>query len=387
MKILLYDNSHLPVLGGKEIVVHHLAQAYQARGHEVVVAGPSGPLQHRHLHYGYPVHRWARLRGVPHPLDWRIHFVIQRLRFDFDVVHAHTTYPTGYTTALMQNWHRRPFVITPHGADIHKVEAIGFGRRLDPVLDEKIRYALERADVVTAISQAVEASILDAGTDPAKVVAIPNGADTERFARPATLDVRAHLDLPRDARLFVSVGNYHPRKGHEVLVDAFRQVVAAAPDARLVIVGARPRVVREKVEADGLSAFVKHIGVLPFPTPGTDSGPDVLVALLQTAHAYVSSSMAEGTEGLSLALLEAMAAGAPPVATRVSGNVDIVRDGENGLLAAPGDVDSLACAMLAMLADRAARDRYAAAAQAAVAPFSWLAVADRYLALFERLTR
>ncbi|MDP6376453.1 MAG: glycosyltransferase family 4 protein [Pseudomonadales bacterium] len=387
MKILLYNNNHLPSIGGKEIVVHHLARCYVAKGHEVVLAGPGGFWIDRGFTFDYPIHRWPRIPGLRHPRDWRVHFVIERLRFRFDVIHAHTTYPNGYVAALMKGWHRRPLVITPHGADIHKVPEIGFGHRLDPELDEKIRYALERAESVTAISKAVEDSILDTGVDAAKICAIPNGVDVERFARIQTFDIHAYLDIPPEAPLIVSIGNYHPRKGHEVLVDALRLARERIPDMRLAIVGRKSDILEEKITRDGMTDYVRYTGLLEFPLPGQEDEPDVLSALLQSTTAYVSSSMAQGTEGLSLALLEAMSAGVCPIATRVSGNVDIIDNRVNGLLVEPGNATSLADAMVEMCTNAHDRERFAGMARQTVEPFTWQAIAERYLDLFESLCK
>jgi glycosyltransferase involved in cell wall biosynthesis len=91
-------------------------------------------------------------------------------------------------------------------------------------------------------------------------------------------------------------------------------------------------------------------------------------------------------EGLPLAILEAMASGLPVVATAVSGNPEAVEDGVTGLLVPPESAAALAKALVALLGDRARREAMGAAARRRVAErFSIEAVADRYLALLERL--
>ena len=107
-----------------------------AMGHEVLVAGAGGRWKHRRFDPGYPMMRWPRIPWVPPETARERMLRWTRRRFAFDVVHAHTTYPNGHCAARALP--EVPLVITPHGADIHKVPEIGFGRRLDPEIDRKI---------------------------------------------------------------------------------------------------------------------------------------------------------------------------------------------------------------------------------------------------------
>ena len=197
LNILLLDNSHLPSVGGKEIVVHHLARQLLALGHQVTLAGPGGFLKNRKLDLGYPVQRFPSLPWGSTDTRWRLQVEVIFRRASYDIVHSHTTYPSGYHA---QRWLSRssrpiPLVVTPHGADIHKVPEQNWGKRLDPAIDRKICWLLNHCAAATAISDSVYDSLLDAGAPAERVHRIPNGVDTERMSAPATIDVRKHFDV------------------------------------------------------------------------------------------------------------------------------------------------------------------------------------------------
>lgn len=383
MRILLLTNSHLPRIGGKEIVVHELAVAYRELGHDTAVVGPGGWWRYRHFQPGYPIMRWPAVPKGLTPIAWRALMALSHARFPCDVVHAHTTYPSGYMALKSVLGREVPVVITPHGADIHKVPEINFGKRLDPAFERRIHWAVKHADYSTAISLAVRSSLEDAGAPPDRVQYIPNGVNLRRFSTREDFDVLGHFGLPRDARLVVSIGNYHPRKGHEVLIDAVASLAAHDDRIRLIIVGNKSPQLVDRVAERGLGNLVTFTGSIRYPMPGAH-GPDVLSALLQSAAVYVSSSIGQGTEGLSLALLEAMAARTCIVATRVSGNEDLIVDGENGLLVEPGSATALCSALRTVLDCEPQRYRLCQAATRSVESYSWQSVAARYVDLFEK---
>lgn len=380
MNIVMYTNSFLPKIGGRELVVHQLSRALVRLGHRVRVLGPAGWLRQRSANPPeYPVHRWPLPRG-----RWREPGALQALRLDLkfwgaDVVHVHNTYPNGYRMARLENRRLTPYIVTPHGEDIHRIPALDYGLRLQPEVDERIRVGLEHAAFTTAISDGIKQSLLDARVAEERIVMIPNGVDVDRFAHRPEADAARLWPQFRERRLIVSVGNYHPRKGHELLLRAFARVRRAVPDAALAIVGRR---------LDGLLPLARELGVEqhmwtgPLPLPAADA-PDQLAALLHMASVYVCASIDAQAEGLSLALLEGMAAGLPAVATRISGNTDVVFHQENGLLIPPNDETAMAEAIAALLRDPEAQTRMGRAAGATAARFSWMAIARRYAEVYQ----
>jgi glycosyltransferase involved in cell wall biosynthesis len=371
------------------MVVHSLAREYIRLGHKVRVVGPSGWIKLRKLNFGYPVHRWPTLRGL---YEEKVNYAQLRLDVGLwgcDVIHAHNTFPNGYAAAQLTRKCPIPLIITPHGKDIHMIPEIGFGHRLDPVKRQKIEVAIRRADILTSISDSIESSIIDTGCPLEKIRKIPNGIDCERFQRKDLPDIHNWLGLEKDISIILSVGNYHQRKGHEVMMQAMSRIIEKVPHAHLVIVGRGTEQLQSMVDNLGIQDNVHITGSIPFPlaslnsdADGTKWNDDRLAALYSNSDVYVSASISEGAEGLSLALLDAMAARLPVVATRISGNKDIVKDKQSGYLVPPSDPDSLAEAVISILLDSQLKHSMRNEGYKLVQPFHWKEIAKQYISLY-----
>lgn len=411
MNIVLYVNSFLPRVGGRELVVKHLATALMRLGHQVRVIGPGAYFKNRHYLFEYPVYRlpsiaslklWreclkedgtikspgARVLLEEKLQKWQVRHNLAK--WGYDIVHAHNTYPTGYAAAQLKDRMKIPLVITPHGQDIHKIEELGHGLRLNPHLDKRIRFTLEKADAATAISESIKDSLHEAGAAKEKIHFIPNGVDLERFSDKIDVDIRKWLKVAADARLLVSVGNYHPRKGHELLVKAMPAILKGEPRARMVIVGRMTEALLPLIKELNVSDKVILTGAIPVPgclhkdaKKQRNENADYLAALLQSSEMYISSSTDEGAEGLSLALLEGMAASLPIIATDISGNRDVIAEGGNGLLVEPKSEGALASAILALLSDEQKRKRLGQGALDLARQYGWDKIATQYLELYQ----
>ncbi len=203
-----------------------------------------------------------------------------------------------------------------------------------------------------------------------RLFTIPNGVDTERYAKPVdAVEVRSRMGIPSDGPLVTVVAKLMEQKGHRVLLDALPRVLARHPDLQVALAGEGP--LRDEIAARAatLGAMVHMVG----------NRPDV-ADLLAASDLFVLPSL---WEGLPMALLEAMASGLPVIATAVSGSRDVVVPGESGLLVAAGDGGELAAAMDALLADRDRARRLGAAARRRVEEqFSARTQARRHAALF-----
>jgi glycosyltransferase involved in cell wall biosynthesis len=237
------------------------------------------------------------------------------------------------------------------------------------------RRTLPRTDAVVTVCEVARAQVAATGLIPAaKLVAVPNGIRLDAF-QPGTADHRAalarELGLPAGTRIVGAVGRLNWAKDPQGMVAAFARLHARRPDTALVWVGdgALRGELAAAAHAAGVAARVIALG----------DRSDV-PALLRGFDVYAMSSR---TEGYSIALLEACAAGLPIVATDVGGNREIVRDGDNGRLVPAGDPGALAAALEALLDDPARAAAAGAAGRAWVeANGSLAAMARRYLALY-----
>jgi glycosyltransferase involved in cell wall biosynthesis len=390
MNIVLYTVSCLPTIGGMEMVVHHLADSLLDLGHKVRVVTGGGCWSQGGVHYNYPVHRWPTLKGLFPEQERLMQLFLDTGIWGCDVIHAHDTYLTGYAGIRLKRHRNIPLVVTPHGEDIHVIPEIGFGVRLDPRLEPKVTRTLEEADILTAISAAVETSLLDAGAGREKIRRIPNGVDVKRFQQSASTDVHKRFRIPEGSRPILTVGNYYPRKGFEVLVRSMPTILAREPRAHLVIVGGNTEIMRPLIGELGLYESVTLTGSISWSigsngkrAQGVQVEPDHLADLYRASEVYVSAGMSDGAEGLSLALLDAMATELPIVATDISGNRDIIQQGKSGFLVPPSDPQRLAEAVIQLLGDSDLKSSMGAKAAEIVSKYEWTQVARQYVAVYE----
>jgi glycosyltransferase involved in cell wall biosynthesis len=378
---MLYVNSYLPSIGGRELVVHQLAKSYQELGHKVRVVGPGCWWKHRKAKFQYPLHRWPRIPLVTKDFAWSLQLFFAVILYRPDVIHAHSTYPTGYIAARLKKLLKFPLIITPHGEDIHVIPEINFGQRLDPVQNKKIHYALEVAGYITAISDSVAKSISTTNVPEEKIIPIPNGVDLNRFQQNQSFDIYDYLGFSHESQLVVTIGNYHPRKGHEILIESIKEAIKKNQNIRLAIVGRTSDKIINKVRNEGLEPYIKFTGPLTVPVNEMEE-VDILAALLNEAKIYVSSSIDEGAEGMSLALLEAMSAGACLIVTDISGNRDIVKDGVSGLTVPPSSSHDMANSIVHILENEKLRVQFISQSMEIAKRYGWLEIANKYIELY-----
>jgi glycosyltransferase involved in cell wall biosynthesis len=231
---------------------------------------------------------------------------------------------------------------------------------------------------LVAVSSRLQSYAIEVeGVAPEKIVMIPNGHSLGSPAR-ITRDERSRfceeLGLHPDGLFVLSVGRLTEQKGHTYLLDTIPAILEQFPDTVFAIAGDGP--LRAELEAKAIQLGISHsVRFL-----GTRSD---VPELLQMADVFVLPSL---WEGLPIALLEAMGAGLPVIATRVEGVEEIIVDGENGLLVPPTDCESLKIAVLGMLAHPDLRVNLGAAGRALVeSAYSLDQMGKRYEDLFLRL--
>ena len=197
-----------------------------------------------------------------------------------------------------------------------------------------------------------------------KIVVIPNGVDLARVP----------LAPPSNGPVVGAVGRLDPRKGHADLLVAMSLVLDRIPGARLLLVGDGPArsSLERQAQALGIAPHVDMLGMVP---EGARTLAQMSVFVLPS---YV--------EGMSNALLEAMAAGLPVVATDVGGNAEVVVAGQTGLIVPPRDPGALAEAIRVLIEDpERARAMGAAGRARAMEQFTLQQMIARYQALYAGL--
>ena len=240
------------------------------------------------------------------------------------------------------------------------------------------RWTKRWTDVTIAVSdQACEAERRWSGTKSGEIVTIYDGIKTEAFERAdlqESKELKRKLGIESDAPVIGMIARFHRAKGHSYLMEAMPYILDQFPKAKVLLIGGgelRPTI-KEKVQKLGLTDSIIFTGI-------RQDIPRILSAL----DLFVLPSL---WEGLGIAILEAMAAGLPVVATRVGGIPEVVEDRVTGLLVPPRDPEALAKAIIALLQDRErAKDMGRAGRERVEKHFSVERMVQQTEALYEEL--
>jgi glycosyltransferase involved in cell wall biosynthesis len=307
--------------GGGERHLADVSHALADRGHEVYAATVSGSPLSAELSFLTNGRTLAlSRRNYLKNLKALAGFV---RKHGIEIVHAHAARDYHLAALAVRLASRSRLVLTRHALF-----------PLRPINKPLLR----SAGRVIAVSQAVAESLRRNGViEPSKITVVHNGIDTDRFER----TIAPSGDSPV---LVGTVGQLAPIKGHDIFVRAAALISARRPDVRFVVIGedkspqmAHRRFLESLVTELGLNAFVDMPG-------WRDDMPTVLSSLAL----FVSAAR---SEPFGLAIVEAMAAGLPIVATASEGALEIIEDGVTGKIVPAADPEALAQAINDLLDD------------------------------------
>ena len=274
---------------------------------------------------------------------WRVWRLVRRYHVAVVNCHYIGTSEITWVIAKMAGVFRGKVILSLHGRDIRTLAMLtGIRRRL-------WRWTLQRADAVVACSEGLAIETMsEFRLQPLHVVTIHNGFDYERLARPPGPDESTPLRHGNGPSL-LNLGTLEHKKGHDLLLRAFQNVVDRFPNAHLTIMG------RGAETTASTLRLVEDLGLNHQVTIRIEAPHDVALSTLKAADVFVLSSR---NEAFSVALLEAGAFGKPIVATDVCGVAELIQDRVTGILVPPESVDGLTRGILAMLDDPKAAAEY-----------------------------
>lgn len=278
---------------------------------------------------------------------------------------AWSTVPAGAVALALRGLVGLRYLVRVCGPDIP-----GFEQRygwLYPVLSPVIRATWRGAETVVAKCQG-EADMIRAIDPNVKVTIVPNGVDPTVFRPGDPVPDAGPLRLLCVARLI-------QRKGQHQLIQAVKRLTDEGIAVTLDLVGTGDALhtYQAQVQALGLEDRVRFVGYVPRAE---------IAARYAAAHVFVLPSY---NEGMSVATLEAMAAGLPVVVTRTGGTAELVAEEINGLTFDWADVHALTAHLRRLATDRALARRMGAASRARAERFSWNRAVGSYLAIFREV--
>ena len=320
--------------GGAETIVLSIAKSLRDRGHHSVIGL---------LETGWLEDELKNCGFVPIILELRSAYDFGCIRslckligdFRIDLVHSHEFMMNVYGTVagLIKGI---PVITTVHGKNYYWERT----RR-------RVAYrVVSRVSRMVAVSEDLKCFLeRQVSISRDRIEKIYNGIDSKLYERNSLMDglsfTKERLSIPRNSPVIGTVGMLVPVKDHKTILEAAKRVIRKWPDAIFLIVGdgASLELLKTKAHELGLENNVRFTGFRR----------DV-PSLLHIMNVYVCSSLSEGH---SLSILEAMAAGKPVIATDVGGNPEVVVDGETGFLIRPGDPEGLASRIAFLLGDQA----------------------------------
>ena len=339
-------------IGGSERHLLTLLPALAARGVDVRFLGLDDDSRAPGPFYEALTVPYTRV-PAPHDLDPRLGWQVRAQTRDADIVHTHLVHADVYGALGAGR-----LVSTKHNDDPFRAGAFRFVERA---------LARRAAKVIAITAALARFQVERVGLPASKVEVIHYGLDD----LPAAWGSNPADDVPAQARVLLAVCRLEPQKGLDIAVRALPDIRTRHPTAELVVLGEGP----QRPDLEQLAAN------LEVPVHLLGRVPDV-AAWLQRADVLVHPAR---WEGFGLALLEAMLASKPVVATRVSSIPEIVVDGQTGLLVPPDEPQVLAAAVTRVLdepGDYGEQGRRRAQSQ-----FSVSRMADRTLALYETALR
>jgi len=361
-----------PTYGGSGALATELGLALARRGHEVHFITYAAPFRLRGYLEGVFFHEvetrighYPLFEHYPYSLALASKQHEVALNEKLDVLHVHYAIPHATTAFLAREMLRGErdlrIITTLHGTDITLVGQ-------ESSFYAITKFSIERSDLVTAVSASLRDETYRAfGCTDCDVRVVPNFVNLAEYRVADAGATRAGL-APEGHKIITHVSNFREVKRVKDVVRVFARIRRAMP-ARLIMIGDGPDRPDAEAEAKalGVTDDVTFLGRL-----------DTVAGLLQASDLFLLPSQ---SESFGLAALEAMACGAPVVATRTGGLPEVVIDGVNGILEPVGSVEAMGRRAIELLRDPV---RYAAVREAAIAKAQEFS-ADLIVPLYEAL--
>ncbi|GMV92485.1 MAG: glycosyl transferase [Candidatus Hydrogenedentota bacterium] len=363
--------------GAQENTVSTVRLANRDRFEVDLISGPTygseGSIEGAVAEAGFEILRVPHLVRSPNP--WQDFLAYQELKRLFrerryDIVHTHTS-KAGYLGRLAAAHTGVPILVhTPHGHIFFGY----FNRVLTAFFTALERQAARKTDRLIALTdRGIKEHLLRGVGRPEQWEAIFSGIDLNPYAQAIErrASTREILGIKMDEFVVGAVGRLEPVKGFAYFVEAARAIAESVPESRFILVGDGSLADSLRAQAADLGERFRFLGL-------RHDVPDLMAA-------FDLCLVPSLNEGMGRVVLEAGAAGAPVVASRVGGIPEIVRDGDTGILVPPQSAGAVVEAVLRLHGDPALRSRMSEAARSLTASYGLDQMVRRIEDLYERL--
>ena len=374
MNVLMLNYEFPPIGGGAANANLRILRQYAEKGGlrvDLLTSGPKGGLATEQFSSNIAIHKvgihkkhlhfWRKTEVVEWLVRARGHYRRLLRENDYDLVHAFSGFPTGWLCYRTAGG--LPYIISLRGSDVP-------GRHARLQLEYKIlgpvfKAIWRNAAAIVACSEGLKNRALRF-LPSASIDVIPNGVELDRFCPAESSEAQEVLRL-------LTVGRLSATKRVEMLIDAVE--ILRKDDLEICFTvaggGQLEQHLRESVSERDLADAVKIAGRVD---------PENMPQVYRDSDIFISASV---QEGMSNAMLEAMASGLPIITTRCEGVDELITD--NGVIVEGSSADEIAQAVRSLAENRQRRRKMAVAARSRAQQFAWSGVAEEYLALYEKL--
>lgn len=391
MKVAQLIPHYFGVMGGLQVCVHNISEIHVRSGVDCYVFHSRDRPDAFRSSYkletimASKVDRFfQKIATMAYPLSkYFLSHQVARLqkRFDFDLWQINGGYPYGAFLADYFRNQKISCVLRCSGDDIQISKEFDYGVRRNPRIDKLIKENYQKYPALVAISKTVKDEYKKIGVSEKNIKLIPNGVDFERIAQfPHTDIVRKKHEIPFNAKIILTVGRNHPKKGYSLIPDILRRVQDRGIEVYWIIIG------KECSRIDGIDSLGKSAGriilidEISFDGKRNDIPSDELIQYYKSADLFAMTSL---LETFGIVLIEAMAAGLPVVCFDAPGVRDVM-DPECGVMCDRGDVEGFSRAIQWVI-DDGVHSALGKKCIEQARQYSWDIVASQYLNMYESL--
>jgi len=305
------------------------------------------------------------VRGISFLLSIFPYVLRRRHMTSYDLVHAHMAVPAGFAGVFAGRILNTPVLITCHGSDIHTYPTYRF-------LGAMVSYALDHAQRVVFVSNALLETAKRVGLSYKKASVIHNGVDRTKFKPQDKTACRKCLGLETGGKIVLFIGNLLPVKGLSTLLSAFAYIAKKLDNIELICVGngELEEELRRKASALNVARKVRFVGLVPHSQ---------MPLWINACDVFCLPSI---SEGFPTVIPEVLSCGRPVVASRVGGIPEIITSSNQGILVSPRDKAGLSYALQRALESTWNDILISESAK----EYSWEKIAAKYVDLYSTIT-
>lgn len=394
----LLTSSFLPSLGGVEIGLHNLSKKMILKGYYPIIFTSwkhKSNLDKLNINLPYKVisfpPKFLYLINICPSFFLYLNNLILRFwkwKYKIDIWHGTFCHPIGTLLGYHNLKTKNKFVLRAVGEDIQLMPEINYGMRLNSIVDNLIKKYIHQSEYLIATTETVRQEYLKLGIKKKKIKQISNGIDLKYLqSHKTSLNFKKKLGINKNHFIFLSLGRYHEKKNFLSVIKASKILKTNGfKNFSLIIAGRGNSILNneiKKLNAEDIVKIYETRNLKGLNRDLLDLPSRDILDLYSISDCFIMPSL---IETFGIVTIEAMAFGLPIIISNSKGNIDVVRNGKDGILF---DNDfhgnNLAIEMTKILTDCKQYKKFKAKSLARVKKFDWSDIVVNYCDLYDNV--